>query len=110
MRKYPLTIPYILEKKLKAPEFTFLKKSNILTFIDYIILLGPYTCFELSGYIELLSSITYCFPEEEGGKHIPSSWFYARALFDRSIIWMKRLLEKKDFLEQENYVNLFFGL
>ena len=75
--KYPLTFAYLLEKKLKAPDFLFFKKNPVLSFIDYILLINPYAMDELSGFISLLINTCYCFTEEgSSNRHIPSGDYY----------------------------------
>lgn len=65
MKKYPLTIPYILEKKIKSLEFlTFFKQIPSLSFLDFIILMNPFTEYDCANFLEIICTVNYYFVEE----------------------------------------------
>lgn len=43
MRKYPLIVPYLLERRIKVPEFTVFKKANVISFFDFLLVGGALT-------------------------------------------------------------------
>jgi hypothetical protein len=106
-----LVIPYILEKKLTCPQIGLLKTDNYeLGFMDYILTISVFTHQELDAFVDIFTDISYCFFEESKNKYILSSWYYTRNIFDRAIIWMKKLAERNDFLTKETNIAVFSSL
>jgi len=111
VQKYPLIIPYILEKKLACPKIGLLKTDNYeLGFLDYILIISVFTHQELDIFVDIFTDISYCFFEESKNKYILSSWYYTRQIFDRALIWMKKLAERTDFLSKETNLVVFCSL
>ncbi|KAL4429870.1 hypothetical protein ABPG74_022893 [Tetrahymena malaccensis] len=65
MQKYPLTIPYILEKRIKIPEFSIFKKNNIISFLDFLIVGGSISEFTSNQILETLFKINYSYIEKK---------------------------------------------
>ena len=107
MFRYPLTIPHILQKKLKTPQTIAQFKNDAyeLPFADYIILIGgfmPADSFNQLFYC--LNSFSYSFHEESAFKYLRSNEYYNRVFFDRILLWSKKILERKDAYEKDSNV------
>ena len=66
MNKYPLIIPYLLEKKVTIPEISiFTKTSNTLTFIDFLVVSATLTEFESASILETIIRTNYAYFEDK---------------------------------------------
>lgn len=61
MQKYPLTVPYILEKLIKMPEFSIFTKNNVVSFLDFFIIGGPVSEFTNNKILEILLKNNYSY-------------------------------------------------
>lgn len=60
--------------------------------------------------MDIFTDVSYCFFEESKNKYILSSWYYSRNIFDRALIWMKKLAERTDFLSKETNIAVFSSI
>lgn len=65
IHKYPLSIPYILDRKIRLPEIAVLKKSNIVPFLDFFFLGSTLTEFSSTVLLEKLLSVNYTYLEDK---------------------------------------------
>lgn len=111
MRKYPITIPYVLESRLQVPDIAIIRKDyDALPYIDYLIVMNSFATYKLTSRLYTIATNSYCFVEEAPSRYIKSSVVNARSIFDRSILWAKKLAERKDFFENEAAYSMFDGI
>jgi len=55
IKKYPLTIPYILNKEVKPLDIPLFKKYPLCNFLDFILTTGSYTKYWFGTIIELIT-------------------------------------------------------
>lgn len=77
MSKYPLIMPYLLEKKIKCPEISLLKQENFeLSFIDYILIISPFVNKQLDIFLDYFTNKSYGFIEEKPFYYIKNQEYY----------------------------------
>lgn len=64
----------------------------------------------MDAFIYIFTEVSYCFVEESPNNYILSSWYYARNIFDRALIWMKKISERSDFYTKETNIAIFSSL
>lgn len=65
MRKYPLVIPYILERRVDIPEFAVIFKqgNSSLTFLDFLLVSGSISAFKNADILSTILDVNYAFFE-----------------------------------------------
>ncbi len=108
MQKYPLCIPYVLEKRVACPQIGLLKtEGHELAFADYVLVVSALTQNSLHGFVHLLCEVPHTFAKQSPSVSFTSAEYYARALFDRALLWLKKLAERADFFERETNLAIF---
>ena len=65
-----------------------------------------FTDYDVAYFLETICTVNYCFFEEKS-KLVRSNEYYARYLFERALVWLRKLIDKKDLLENEVFLALF---
>lgn len=72
--------------------------------------MNSFATYKLTSRLYTLASNSYCFIEDAPSKFIKSCVINARSIYDRSLLWAKKLAERKDFFENESAYSLFDGI
>lgn len=109
MRKYPLSVPYVMEKKLRSVRIGFLQRHPELDLVDYALVMGHYSNYYVNEIVQLICSSDYLFIEEMMSVQSSSS-FYSQRIFDRLLTWLKRCIELKQVYQHETGLSIIDGL
>lgn len=61
MRKYPLVIPYLLDRRIRVPEFAIFKKASVISFLDFLVVAGTVSEFASNSLLEVIMTTNYAY-------------------------------------------------
>ncbi|KRX02285.1 hypothetical protein PPERSA_04907 [Pseudocohnilembus persalinus] len=117
IKKFPLIIPHFIERKIEIDIekdlLGIMLKDSQINFIDYLILINGFANNKFSNILETLCEVSYTFifDQENSSKSapIPTKHHFIKLIFERALLFTKKIADKKDFLNSDILLALYFS-